>query len=263
MANKYLAREDAPFGSETWKMLDTTMVETVKGELVGRRLLHIEGPFGLGLKVVPLRDVQTESGLTVSETLPVSLIQKAFALRARDLASYERDKMGLDTGPVAEAALACAHQEDDLVFSGTPGVPGLLTVEGASEVKLSAWDEVGAAADDLIKAITTLDEAGFHGPYCMALTPKRYNLLFRRYPRGNFSEMEHVKSMVSEDVFKAPILKSGGVLLASGRQYASIVLGQDMTIGFVGPAGEEIEFTISESLALRIRQPQAICVLKE
>jgi hypothetical protein len=36
-----------------------------------------------------------------------------------------------------------------------------------------------------------------------------------------------------------------------------------MTIGFIGPAGGEIEFSISESLALRIRQPQALCVLKE
>jgi len=69
--------------------------------------------------------------------------------------------------------------------------------------------------------------------------------------------------MVTGGVFKAPILESGGVLLASGRQFASIVLGQDMTIGFIGPAGGEVEFSISESLALRIRQPQALCVLKE
>jgi len=73
--------------------------------------------------------------------------------------------------------------------------------------------------------------------------------------------MEHVKTMVTEGVFKAPILESGGVLLTSGRQYASIVLGQDMTIGFIGPAGDRIEFSISESLTLRILQPKAICVL--
>lgn len=51
--------------------------------------------------------------------------------------------------------------------------------------------------------------------------------------------------------------------MASGRQFAFIVLGQDMAIGLVGPTGEEIEFSISESLAPLIRQPQAICVLKE
>jgi hypothetical protein len=38
-------------------------------------------------------------------------------------------------------------------------------------------------------------------------------------------------------------------------------LGQDMSIAFIGPAGGEIEFMITESLALYIRRPQAICVL--
>jgi len=68
---------------------------------------------------------------------------------------------------------------------------------------------------------------------------------------------------VTEGVFKAPILESGGVLLASGHQFASIVLGQDMAIGFIGPAEEKLEFSVSESLAPLIRQPRAICVLKE
>lgn len=262
MTNKYLAREDAPFGSETWEVLDAAMMEAAKSQLVGRRLLHIEGPFGLGLKVVPLRDAEVESGLVASEILPVLLIQKTFTLGVRDLASYEREGIALDTSAVAETAIECARLEDNLIFNGALRMPGLLTVKGSNEMKLSAWDEVDAAANDIIQAITALDSAGFHGPYCLALAPDRYNLLLRLYPRGPFSELEHVKTMVTDGVFKAPILQSGGVLLASGRQFASIVLGQDMTIGFIGPAGEEIEFSISESLALRIRQPQAICALK-
>jgi uncharacterized linocin/CFP29 family protein len=260
MANKYLAREDAPFGSETWEVLDTTMMEAAKGQLVGRRLLDIEGPFGLGLKLVPLQDVEIEPGLTASEFLPVLLIQRTFALGVRDLISYEREGMALDTSAVAEAAVECARMEDALIFNGMV-LPGLLTAEGSNGLELSSWDETGAAAEDVIKALTILDNAGFYGPYSLALAPSRYNLLFRRYPRGNFSEMEHVKTMVTEGVFKAPILESGGVLLASGRQFASIVLGQDMTIGFIGPTGEEIEFSISESLVPVIRQPKAICVL--
>lgn len=262
MANKYLAREDAPFGAETWGVLDAAMMEAAKSQLVGRRLLHIEGPFGLGLKIVPLQDVEIEPGLTASEFLPLAMIQKTFTLGVRDLASYEREGIAPNTSAVAEAAIECARLEDSLIFNGMPPLPGLLTVEGSNELELSSWDEVGAAAEDVIKAVTILDGAGFHGPYSLALAPSRYNLLFRRYPRGNFSEMEHVKAMVTEGVFKAPILDSGGVLLASGRQFASIVLGQDMTIGFIGPAGEEIEFSISESLAPLIRQPQAVCIMR-
>ncbi|HIC93077.1 MAG TPA: bacteriocin [Anaerolineae bacterium] len=225
MASKYLAREEAPIGPETWKALDAAMMEAAKGVLTGRRLLHIEGPYGLGLKAVPLQDAEMEAGLIASPVIPLSLIQTTFALGKRDLAAHERDGVSLDTTVVAQAAIECARLEDTLVFKGASGVPGLLTVEGSNALQLSSWDEVGKAAEDIIKAVTVLDGAGFHGPYCLALAPGRYNLLFRRYPRGPMTELEHLKMMVADGVFKAPILESGGVLLASGRQFASFKSG--------------------------------------
>jgi uncharacterized linocin/CFP29 family protein len=264
MANKYLAREDAPFGSDVWDALDEAMVEAAKGRLVGRRVLELEGPYGLGMKSVPMKDEATASGLIASKMLPLAMIQEAFDLGARDLANYEKEGITLDRSPVAEAAIAVAKREDDLIFTGSDelGVRGLLTVEDARKVGLSDWDEVGVAAEDLIEAMTALDAAGFHGPYTLALAPARYNRLFRRYERGNQTEMEHVKTMVTDGVYKAPVLQDGGVLLASGRQYASIVVGQDMTIGFVGPEGDRVAFTISETLVPRVRRPNAICVLE-
>jgi uncharacterized linocin/CFP29 family protein len=263
MADRYSAREDAPFGRETWKVLDDTMKAAAKSQLAGRRLLHIEGPYGLGLKAVPLQDAEVEPGLIASSFIPLSLIQTTFTLGKRDLAAYERDRVVLNTGPVASAAIECARLEDTLIFKGTKATPGLSTAEGCSALQLGPWGEVGAASEDIIKAVTTLDGAGFHGPYCLALAPSRYNLLYRRYPQGNVSELEQVETIVREGVFKAPILAGGGVLLASGRQFAAIVLGQDMSVGFVGPVGEKLEFSISESLALLVRAPGAICVLKE
>jgi len=200
MANKYLARDDAPFGSDIWEALDGAMIQAAKGFLVGRKLLELEGPYGLGLKSVPLKDTATESGLIVGTTLPLILIQEGFDLAARDLASFEMQGITLDRSAVAEAALSVAKREDDLIFNGSKelGVEGLMTAEDASRVDLSDWSDVGAAANNLIQAVTTLDEAGFHGPYTLALAPARYNLLFRRYERGNFSEMEHVKTLVTD-----------------------------------------------------------------
>ncbi|MFO7918138.1 MAG: family 1 encapsulin nanocompartment shell protein [Anaerolineae bacterium] len=262
MANKYLAREDAPFGATVWEILDTAMVEAAKSELTGRRLLEIEGPHGYGLKAIPLRDVETEDGLIVSESLPLQLIQKSFALGARDLANYEREEISLGKKIVRETAIACAKMEDEIVFHGVEGTPGLLTAKDVNEDALSTWDEPGMAANDLIDAVTLLDEAGYHGPYTLALSPGRYNRLLRMYPRGRQTELEHLQMMVTDGIYKAPVLESEGVLMASGRQYASIVLGQDMTVGFIGPEeGAKVAFSISESVALRIRQPRSICVL--
>jgi uncharacterized linocin/CFP29 family protein len=54
MTNKYLFRVDAPIEAGTWEILDQTMLEVAKSILSGRRILNIYGPYGLGLKAVPL-----------------------------------------------------------------------------------------------------------------------------------------------------------------------------------------------------------------
>jgi uncharacterized linocin/CFP29 family protein len=261
VAHKYFARDDAPFGAEIWDKLDRAMIQAAKSQLVGRKLLEVEGPFGFGLKCVSLRDEETLEGLITSEVLPVPLIQEIFTLGLRDLATYEREPISLNASPVANAALEVARKEDRLVFYGAEDIPGLLTVEGAHHVDLSPWDEVGSPANDIINAVTRLDEAGFHGPYALALAPQLYNQLYHIYPNSGRSQLEHIKNIVTDGVYKAPVLEAGGVLVATSRLYASIVIGQDMSVGFIGPVGAEMELFVAESLAPRIRRPNAICVL--
>ena len=96
----------------------------------------------------------------------------------------------------------------------------------------------------------------------MALAPAQYNLLLRRYPQGDGTELDHIRSIVTDGVIKAPALKKGGVLLAAGIQYASIAIGQDMVTVYNGPVGDLLEFQIYESLALLVRAPESILVLK-
>lgn len=266
----FLHRDDAPFSGAVWERIDNVVVEAAKSMLSARRILHVEGPYGLGIKSVPGPDAVLEdqgedsAGLSSGAVTPLGLVSKTFGLSARDIAAFEQTGMPFSPGPAAQAAIACARREDDLLFNGSKamGVTGLLNAKGVQSVKLGTWNQVGGAADDLIKAATALDDAGLHGPYTLALAPKRYNLLFRRYEQGNMIELEHLRSLITEGIAKVPALSAGGVLLASGRQFATVVLGQDLVTGFVGPADGGYEFNVSESLALRLLQPKAVCVLK-
>ena len=271
MSTKFLNRGDAPLSDKTWEMIDAAAVGAAKSQLSARRILHVEGPYGLGLKSLPGRDKVAAEGLSsenvamvMSAATPVVGIQSDFRLAARDIAAAEETGVPPDLGEVAAAAIACARQEDALIFNGSKelGVDGLLTAKAAQSFKLKDWAQVGVAAGDVIEAVTKLDAAGFHGPYVLALAPDRYNLLFRRYPQGDATELEHLRLIATDAVVKAPAMRSGGVLMASGRQYASIVLGQDLTVGFVGPSGRDYEFAVSESIALRLLQPAAAAVLK-
>jgi len=270
MSGKFLSRSDAPFSDKVWAKIDETVVSAAKSQLGGRKLLTVEGPYGLGLKSLPGSDREvTEKAakdvrVTVSSAIPVAMIETGFRLAARDIAAFEESGMPLNLGAAAAAAISCAQQEDALVFQGSRalGTQGLATADGVQTAKLSAWIEAGAAAEDVIAAVTKLDAAGFHGPFTLALAPERYNLLYRRYPQGNAIELQHVESIVGGGIVKALAVKSGGLLIAVGSQYATIVLGQDLMAGFVGPDGRDFTFTVSESLALRLQTPSAVCVLK-
>ncbi len=271
MAEKYLHREEAPFSKEFWEKLDSVVIEAAKSQLAARKFLHLEGPYGIELKALPGRDApveekiqvgQAQTQVSVSSITPLPLLRSTFRLGSRDIQHFEKTGV-FNWDPAAEAAIACARQEDTLIFFGSRavGVEGLLSAKEASSTKLTSWDEVGAAAENIIQAATTLDAAGFPGPYALALAPGLYNLLLRRYPQGNMLELEHVKNIATEGVFKAPCLLKGGVLISSGRHVASIIMGQDLMAGFIGPENGDYIFLLSESLVPIIRQPKGICVL--
>jgi uncharacterized linocin/CFP29 family protein len=267
MANKYLGRDDFAGAEAVWSKLDEIVITSAKSQLSARRLLDIEGPYGLALKSIPLPDrvvTDSEPGVTAAGAISVPLIETTFSLGARDLAAYESGGFSLDTETVTTAAVNLASAEDALIFEGSKelGIEGLLNAKGIQSVQLDSWDEVGAAANDIIKALNALDSAGFHGPYLLALSPRLHNLLYRLYPQGYQVEMQHVESIVGSSVIKAPGIKSGGVLLAAGKQFASIIIGQDMTAGFIGPEDGRFVFSISESLAPYICMPASICALK-
>lgn len=271
MSEKYLHRDDAPFSETVWDKIDETIVGAAKSQLCGRRLLPTQGPYGLGLKNFPTGDRPVDEKTVGNARMeapcvtPLATIHTEFELPVRDVAAFEQSGLPLDLAAAVQAAMDCARQEDQLVFNGakTLGLKGLMDIKGACSEKLKPWDSIGMAIEDIIQAVTTLDKAGFHGPYTLGLASELYNLLFRRYPQGNQTEMGHLREIVTNGIIKTPAISAGGVLLCSCAPFAGIVLGQDLMTGFVGPGGNVYEFTVSETVALNVTIPEAICILRK
>ncbi|MFW6066372.1 MAG: family 1 encapsulin nanocompartment shell protein, partial [Planctomycetota bacterium] len=178
MSGEKLHREDAPFSEKLWRHIDESVVSAAKGRLSARRLLHIDGPLGFDVRSVGAGESHLETSpaddsvsVSAGEPIRLALIEREFTLSARDVAAFEADNGPMDLAPATEAAIACAAREDELIFNGSKslGAEGLLTAKGALKSSLSSWQEVGKAADDVISAVTKLDEAGFHGPCTLAL----------------------------------------------------------------------------------------------
>lgn len=263
MGQNFLSREEAPWDARVWEILDRTATETARSFLSGRRLVQVEGPYGLGVQNVTGGEVEVEPGVSTGKAVPTFFLYESVKIFKRDLAAYERDGIMPPLESVTKAALDVARKEDDIIFNGRQGASGLLTAAESRRVGLSAWDQVGTAAGDITKAVNELDTAGLHGPYALALSPARYNLLFRLYAQGAMSELEHVRLMATSGVFKAPILSKGGVLIAANPGFNALILGQDLMLGFIGATPDAFELALSESFSLVIRMPGSICILEE
>ncbi len=269
---RYLPREDAPFDGNIWGKIDETVVGAAKSQLAGRRLLSTVGPLGLGVRSVDRMERRTEGdqvfrGFTAMTTyapvLPIPMLRSNFVLSVRDVAAAEECGGLIDLANVALAAIALARLEDALVFFGNEGIgiPGLMNAPGVNTVATGDWSQLGQPVADLVAATRALDEAGFPGPYTAALAPALYNELYRVYEHSPLTQLEHAQQVITGGLYKAPALEAGGVVVAVGAQFAHIILAQDMTAAFTGPADTDYEFVIVESLVPKISVPEAVCVL--
>jgi uncharacterized linocin/CFP29 family protein len=263
MGSDFQNRAISGIGDKTWEVLERAAIGAAKSQLSARRFISMEGPHGLGVQAVPLSDEHSPDGHAVARLLPPHYLFRTFGLSLRDIAAYEREPLTLDAGPAARAAIECAKAEEELIFAGTKSAPGLCTTPEIVRHKLTSWKPLGKAATEVADAINLLDAAGFHGPYALALGPARYNLLYRLYSDGNGTELAHIEKIVGGGVFKSPALKTGGILLATGAQFSAIVIGQDLSVGYVGRVGPDVQLSVSESLALLLREPKAVCALED
>jgi|GEM_PF-175057 uncharacterized linocin/CFP29 family protein len=269
MSLSLLNRDDAPFDQQFWNTLDDTIKNVAQAQLSVRKLLYTEGPCGLGMQFVPGNEKLVEAfeggpDISLPQGVPLVQLSSSFNIAARDIEAFQKAGLKINLENLINSLLKITTQEDKVLLYGikASGLYGLMSYPEALRMKLDKWEQVGDAVESILKAVEILDKEGFHGPYSLALSTNLYNKLFRRYPNTEIIEMDHLKTLVTEGIIKSAAIESGGVLVASAQEYASIVLGQDLVAGFEGPSGRDYVFTLSETVALRIVVPKSICVLE-
>lgn len=263
----YLNRTQAPFSDELWQRIDKAAVGAARDALSGRRFLDVQGPFGPGLTSIEVgsddycRQVdEDEAGAVIGKAISVPMIRKRFKLSIRRLEAAEDMGQPLDLAAVEGAAEAVARREEEFIYYGQSdfNISGLLTAAGRNEVRMRDWSgPAETPLDDLLQAASTLDEAGFYGPYALVLEPELYNGLFRRYEGTDLLQLSHIRRLCELGVFKAPIK---GAALVDPR-CGPMLIGQDLRTGYVGQDGIHYQLFVSESLVLRLDEPRAICTL--
>lgn len=262
----YLNRKQAPFDRDLWSQIDDAAVGAASDLLTGRRFLEVQGPYGVGLTSLEVgaddfcRQVaDDEAGAVVSRAVSVPMLRKSCKLSIRRIEAATGMGQPLDLSPVEDAAEAVARREEEFIYYGQQdfGVEGLMTAKGRQEQTLSDWMKTDSPLDDVVQAATKLDEAGFYGPYALALAPALYNHLFHRYEGTEMLQISHLRRLCEIGIFKAAI--KGGVLV--DPRVGPIAIGQDLRVGYANQDGIHYQLFVSESLVLKVQEPEAICTL--
>lgn len=263
-----LMRHDAPLTPEQWRLIDATVNEVVNRMVVGRQILDLYGPLGFGAYTVPLYTYSSPEAepvrATVSRQLPLSTLMKDFIITAKDLELMNTGQP-FDTAPIAAAATQVALAEDKLIFDGNTdeGVPGLFTAAGRQTLALGDWNKEGQALADVASATAMLISAGFYPPYAVAMHPLLHAKLQRVYGKRGILESELLEQQATAGIFASPAVAEDKVLIIAAQvQYVDLAVGLDIATGFVETTNLEHHFRIMETLALRIKQPGAICTLE-
>jgi uncharacterized linocin/CFP29 family protein len=252
--------------SELMRQIEAAAVSAARDVISGRRIIDVEGPYGTGLTTVEVGNDDRcrepgpqEASAVVSRALSVPMIYRRFAISRRRIAAFREMGQPLNLKAAEDAAQAVAAREEEFIYLGQPefNLSGLLTAPGRQTIKAGNWDNVDEVLADVITAVNVLDDKGYRGPYGLALAPALYNNLFRRYPGSDLLQIEHLKRLCTRGIVKAAI--EGCVLVA--REVGSIVLGQDLQVTYLASDAAHEQFSISESLLLKIEAPDAICTI--
>jgi uncharacterized linocin/CFP29 family protein len=256
----------APESPELLNKVEEAAIAAARDILTGRRIIDVEGPYGLGLTAVEVGNDDLcrqpgpgEASAVLSHALSLPMIYRRFSISKRRIAAFQEMGQPLSLKMVEDAAQAVAAREEEFIYQGQTDfhLYGLLTAEGRNVMKGGDWGNVDVVLDNVIAAVNTLDEKGYRGPYGLALAPHLYNNLFRRYPGSDIVQIEHIKRLCTRGIVKANI--EGGVLVA--KDVGSIILGQDLQVGYLSNDAAHENFAVSESVVLKIEAPDAICTI--
>ncbi len=280
MLSENLLRDDAPLTNDEWNLVDQIVVKVARGRLVDRKFISIFGPLGAGLQSVH-QDIF--AGVDAGEVelmgeeeihpvhpearsfLPIPLIYKDFVIHWRDIETSRRFGIPLDISAVAGAANFVAQAEDNFILNGNERlcIEGLMNAKWRNTVPLLNWDDMGQAFQNVVDATRKLIDEGFYGPYAMVVSPNMFSKMQRVYDNTGVLEINQVRELIAGGVFQTPVLsENAAVLVSMGPENFDIAIAQDMITAYLGPKDMSHPFRVLESLALRIKRPEAICTLE-
>ncbi len=251
-------RDATPFGDEVWHEIDERVVEVMTKILVGRKILPMVGPLGWGVEQAPVFGFETDGPAVATSRKYVELkeLEQEFKLRAKHLAMAQQTPFKLDLGAAAIAATKLAYAEDEYLLSD-------MMNQAKAKAALGDWAQPNGPFTAIANAIAAFQNHGVAGPFAMIVGPMMYaRLASLMLGYGVGRELDMVTSLLGEGIYTTTRMPDNKALLVSPQKWnMDLVVGQDAVTAYVGNEGLDHCFRVFETLVLRVKRPEAICVL--
>lgn len=123
------------------------------------------------------------------------------------------------------------------------------------------WSQSENAFADIAKGLNELESRGYVSGVTLVLSPGP-DVGFTANSAGTgMLEVDRIARLIDGPVLKSPVLKQNhALLIAAEPENVDLALGMDLSTGYLETKDFNHVFRILETLALRIKRPEAIVV---
>jgi uncharacterized linocin/CFP29 family protein len=257
----HLLREKAPLTDGAWTEIDEEARRTLGHFLAARKLMQFSDPKGWSHPGEPTGRVDDggtlqDGAVEVRTRLvqPMVELRTGFSLSRPDLEAIDRGACDVDLDAVVDAARAAALAEDEMIFHGAAGCPGLTGASPHEPVAIS--NDYDHYPRFVAQGMARLQDAGVGGPYAIALGPRCYTGVVEESEMGGYPVLEHLRLILGGPVVRAQAVNGAVVLSQRGGDF-ELVSGEDLSIGYLDHDADSVRLYIEESIAVRICSPEA------
>jgi uncharacterized linocin/CFP29 family protein len=263
----HLLRGLAPVTDRAWGEMEEEARRELRHFLTARKLVDFSGPHGWERSALDLgRATDPADGPADGVESRLRLVQPLVELRTpfevdrAEIEAVDRGAPDADWDPVRDAARRAALAEDRLVFNGFPGAGVRGLVETSPHDPIAINTDYDKYPNYVASAVEALKRSGVSGPYAIALGPRCYTGVIETTQHGGYPVLQHLRLIVEGPVVWAPAVDGAVVMSLRGDDF-ELVVGQDLSIGYIDHDARTVRLYLEESITFRAAGPEAAIAL--
>ena len=253
----------APIPTEGWEEINDRAEEVITSQLSARKVLHVEGPFGLekaSVNTGRLKTTKTKGTVqsALYDVIPLIESRTSFTLSRWELDNILRGEKDAELDNLEEAAEKIALFEEDAIYNGNKDA-GIKGLKALAAHKLSFTNNANENLQAIAEGLLKLKDAYTEGPYYLIVGDEVFKALNQVYD-GRLL-INTVQQLIGGEVIRSRVLE-GALLLPYDHDDLELTIGQDYSVGYETHTNEDVKLFIMNAFTFRCMDEDIVVYYK-